>query len=133
VVLDLSVLQVRQMLSLDQVSNTSDANKPISTAVQNAINSLVSINSPNFTGVPTVPTAVNGTNTGQIASTQFVNSSISAAVIGGGYILPVASSGTLGGVMVGSGLSINSGVLSTSATVAKSLFTFGGGGANIGD
>lgn len=34
---DLTVAQVKTALALDQVNNTSDANKPISTAVQNAL------------------------------------------------------------------------------------------------
>lgn len=33
-------------------------------------------NSPELTGTPTAPTAANGTNTTQIATTQFVNSAI---------------------------------------------------------
>lgn len=36
--------------------------------------------SPAFTGTPTAPTATTGTNTTQIATTAFVNSSISAAI-----------------------------------------------------
>lgn len=35
---DLTVAQVRTMLAINNVDNTSDANKPISTAVQNALN-----------------------------------------------------------------------------------------------
>lgn len=38
--------------------------------------SLVFNNSPNFSGIPTVPTATSGTNTNQIASTAFVRSEI---------------------------------------------------------
>lgn len=37
------------------------------------------VNSPNFTGVPTAPTAVPGTNTTQIATTAFVAAAIQAA------------------------------------------------------
>jgi len=37
---------------------------------------LVFSNSPNFSGIPTVPTAANGTNTNQIASTAFVRTEI---------------------------------------------------------
>jgi hypothetical protein len=38
------------------------------------------LNSPNFSGVPTVPTATSGTNTNQIASTEFVRTEISNLV-----------------------------------------------------
>ena len=48
------------------------------------------INSPAFTGVPTVPTASPGTRSGQVASTQFVTDAVqlaqSATVITGGTI-----------------------------------------------
>lgn len=38
--------------------------------------------SPNLTGIPTTPTATNGTNTTQIASTAFVQNSVAASVAG---------------------------------------------------
>lgn len=61
--------------------------------------------SPAFEGLPTAPTASPGTNTGQLATTAFVE----AAVIASGYTLPAATSTTLGGVIIpsGSGLTIN--------------------------
>ncbi len=54
------------------------------------------LESPALTGIPTAPTASNGTNTTQIATTAFVQNAVQGA--GGSYILPVASSTTLGGV-----------------------------------
>jgi hypothetical protein len=62
----------RTTLSLNNVDNTSDANKPISTATQTALNLKAPIASPTFTGVPAVPTAAVGTNTTQAASTAYV-------------------------------------------------------------
>lgn len=68
---------------LDQVDNTSDVNKPVSTA-QAAANATVAataatatalkanIASPTFTGVPAAPTAAVDTNTTQIATTAMV-------------------------------------------------------------
>lgn len=44
-------------LSLDNVNNTSDANKPISTATQSALNAKAPIASPTFTGTVTLPGA----------------------------------------------------------------------------
>lgn len=38
------------------------------------------LNSPEFTGTPTAPTAADGTNTTQISTTQFVNTAISQAI-----------------------------------------------------
>ena len=49
------------------------------------------INSPEFTGVPTAPTASAGTNTTQIATTAFVTSAIGSV---GNSLAPVATSGS---------------------------------------
>lgn len=46
------------------------------TAVASAISSKADINSPAFTGTPTVPTATAGTNTTQAATTAFVKTAI---------------------------------------------------------
>ena len=43
--------------------------------------SKANLNSPAFTGTPTAPTATVGTNTRQIATTEFVNSAITAKKI----------------------------------------------------
>ena len=48
------------------------------TAVASAISSKADINSPAFTGTPTVPTATVGTNTTQAASTAYVRGEINA-------------------------------------------------------
>ena len=68
------------MVGLGNVSNTSDANKPVSTAQQAALDLKASLASPTLTGVPLAPTAAAGTNTGQIATTQFVQSAIQGVV-----------------------------------------------------
>jgi len=59
-------------VGLGNVDNTSDAAKPVSTAQQTALNLKANLASPTFTGTPTAPTASNGTNTTQIATTAFV-------------------------------------------------------------
>lgn len=64
------------ILNLGNVNNTSDVNKPISTATQTALDLKANLVSPAFTGTPTVPTAVAGTNTTQAASTGFVSTAI---------------------------------------------------------
>lgn len=51
-------------------------------AIATAIATKANLNSPNFTGTPTVPTAPSTTNTTQAASTAFVFSAISAALTG---------------------------------------------------
>lgn len=84
---DLTGTQVKSMLALSKadvglanVDNTSDANKPVSTAQQTALNLKANLASPALSGVPTTPTAAAGTNTTQIASTQFVISEIASRI-----------------------------------------------------
>ena len=69
-------------VGLGNCDNTSDANKPVSTATQTALNLKANIASPTLTGVPAAPTAAVGTNTTQIATTAFVQSTVGA---GGQY------------------------------------------------
>jgi len=61
----------------------SDQNT-IQLAIQDLETRKASIASPTLTGTPATPTAANGTNTTQIASTAFVNNSINQALGGGG-------------------------------------------------
>jgi hypothetical protein len=68
-------------VGLSNVDNTSDVNKPVSTAQAAAIALKANIASPTFTGVPAAPTASLGTNTTQIASTAFVKAALDAATI----------------------------------------------------
>lgn len=58
-------------VGLGNVNNTSDADKPVSTATQTALNLKANLESPALTGTPTAPTAAAGTNTTQIATTAF--------------------------------------------------------------
>jgi hypothetical protein len=58
-------------VGLSNVDNTSDANKPVSTATQTALNLKANLDSPALTGTPTAPTASAGTNTTQVATTAF--------------------------------------------------------------
>jgi hypothetical protein len=64
---------------ISNINNTSDANKPVSIAQQAALDLKAPLVSPGFSGVPTVPTAGAGTNTLQVASTQFVTSAVAQA------------------------------------------------------
>lgn len=97
-----------------------------------------------LTGAPTAPTAAAGTNTTQIATTAFVQTAVSSKVsastlatvattgdyndltnkpsIPAAYTLPTASSSVLGGVKIGSNISVSSGVISlTRANVTGAL------------
>lgn len=63
-------------VGLGNVDNTSDASKPISTATQNALNLKAPLASPALTGIPTAPTAAQGTSTTQLATTAFVTTGL---------------------------------------------------------
>jgi len=70
----------KSMVGLGNVDNTSDANKPISTAEQTALDLKAPLASPALTGVPTAPTATAGTSTTQVATTAFVGTAVSNLV-----------------------------------------------------
>lgn len=65
-------------VGLGNVDNTSDANKPVSTATQTALDLKAPIDSPVFTNIPAAPTPAQGTNTTQLATTAFVAAAIAA-------------------------------------------------------
>ena len=74
-------------VGLANVDNTSDANKPVSTATQTALDLKAPLASPALTGTPTAPTATAGTNTTQVATTAFVGSAVAALVDGAPALL----------------------------------------------
>ncbi|MEN9907451.1 MAG: hypothetical protein RLZZ540_592, partial [Bacteroidota bacterium] len=67
----------KAMVGLGNADNTSDINKPVSTATQSALELKANIDSPTFTGTPLAPTADSGTSNTQIATTKFVSDAIS--------------------------------------------------------
>lgn len=71
-----TVAGAKTNLGLKNVDNTSDLNKPVSTATQTALDAKAPLASPGFTGIPTAPTAAAGTSTTQIATTAFVNAAL---------------------------------------------------------
>jgi hypothetical protein len=72
----------KSMVGLGNVDNTTDANKPVSTAAQAALDLKAPLASPSLTGVPTAPTASSLTNTTQIATTEFVQTKVNSLVNG---------------------------------------------------
>lgn len=90
----LSTATVRTMLSINNVDNTSDANKPVSSAQQTALNLKAPLVSPSFTtpnlNTPSggdlqncsAPTAAPGDNTTKLANTAFVSAAVGLAVTG---------------------------------------------------
>lgn len=84
-------------VGLGNVDNTSDINKPVSTAQQDALDLKADLSSPAFTGTPTSPTATTGTNTTQIATTAFVQNTVNNMSSGVSSVsgnAPITISGT---------------------------------------
>ena len=73
----------KNMVGLGNVDNTSDANKPVSTATQTALNGKAALASPAFTGVPVAPTAAASSNNTQIATTEYVDRQV---ILSGGVM-----------------------------------------------
>ena len=77
----------RSNLGLGNIDNTSDANKPVSTAQQAALDLKANLNSPTFTGLPVLPigavavTQTLGDNSTKIATTEYVANAISDAAV----------------------------------------------------
>jgi len=67
-------------VGLGSVDNTTDANKPISTATQTALDAKAPLASPALTGTPTAPTATAGTNSTQVATTAYADAAVAALV-----------------------------------------------------
>ena len=67
-----SLTLVKADVGLGNVTNTSDVNKPVSTAQQTALNLKADLASPALSGVPTAPTAATSNNSTQLATTAFV-------------------------------------------------------------
>ena len=74
-------------VGLGNVDNTSDANKPVSTATQTALDLKANLSSPTLTGTPLAPTATAGTNNTQIATTAYADAAVAALVDGAPALL----------------------------------------------
>ena len=85
---------VKGDVGLSNVANLAPADLGISEDTQEALDLKAPLESPTFTGTPAVPTAAQGTNTTQAASTAFVVAEIAAAGSGAGDVSGPASSVT---------------------------------------
>ncbi|MDN3667602.1 beta strand repeat-containing protein [Algibacter miyuki] len=88
------------MVGLANVDNTSDANKPVSTAGQTALDLKANLDSPTFTGTPLAPTAVAGTSTTQLATTAFVSEAFDTVISNGVAAQTLAIGDFVGGGVV---------------------------------
>jgi hypothetical protein len=98
--LDLSVAQVRTMLSINNVDNTSDANKPISTATQTALNGKV-----NLAGGNSISGTQTHTSTGALIRcatyTPFSGQTVDTIVFNDQTGTPKSAVGPDGDILVG--------------------------------
>lgn len=104
---------VKGDVGLGNVDNTSDANKPVSTAQQTALDLKANLASPALTGTPVAPTAAAATNTTQIATTAhvFAERTNAATLTNKTLTSPVMTAPTLGmavatSIAIGSGTAI---------------------------
>jgi len=67
-------------VGLGNVDNTSDANKPVSTATQTALDLKANLASPDLTGNPTAPTQTGTDDSTKIATTAFVQDRIDTII-----------------------------------------------------
>lgn len=77
---DVNAADNRATIGLDQINNTSDINKPVSTPQQNALNLKAPLTSPALTGSPTAPSPPVGSVSLLIATAQFVTAAITSAI-----------------------------------------------------
>ncbi len=135
---DLSATDVRTLLSINNVNNTSDADKPVSTATQSALDLKAPLASPAFTGTVTGITAAmvgapsgsgtsTGTNTGDQTSVtgnagtatalQTARTINGVSFDGTANITVSAAAGTL------TGTALPSGVITSSLTAVGTIAT----------
>ena len=80
-------------VGLGNVDNTSDADKPVSTAQAAALALKAPLANPAFTGTPTAPTPTAGDNSNTVATTAFVTAAVVAGGGGGGAAFSIDKTG----------------------------------------
>jgi hypothetical protein len=106
-------------VGLANVDNTSDANKPVSTAAQTALDLKAPLASPALTGTPTAPTAAADTNTTQIATTAFAKAEADAAQSAAESTASSALSGVTAGTTAFTAVNVNSVAKQIAATTGN--------------
>lgn len=99
-----NVTLTKSDVGLGNVNNTSDLNKPISTATQDALDLKAPLASPSFTGTPTAPTQPASDVSDKIATTQYVTDKIgdlSTGVTSVSTVTPIIDTGTSSNPVIG--------------------------------
>ena len=117
----------KAQVGLGNVDNTSDTNKPISTATQNALNLKANLASPTFTGTVTAPTFI-GALTGNATSATALQTArtIWGQSFNGGSDVSGAMTGVATLAMTGALSGATTIAASTSVTTPKVIFAAAG-------
>ena len=136
------IVLTKTSIGLDKVENTSDLNKPISTATQTALNkkqdTLVSgtniktVHGQSVLGSGDINPIASASQLGGVKIGSGINVSTDGTISAQEYSLPTASSTTLGGVKIGSGININNGVISAQEYSLPTATADTKGGVKIG-
>jgi hypothetical protein len=115
---------VKGDVGLGNVDNTSDANKPVSTATQTALNLKSNLASPTFTGTVVLPS--NTITSAMIVDGTIVNADINAsAAIDktkiSGTAITAADSGTVTSTMIANGTIVDADVNASAAIAASKI------------
>lgn len=126
---DANAAAVRTTIELGNVNNTSDANKPVSTAQQAALDLKANLASPPLTGVPTAPTAPAQTDSTQLANAAFV---AGEKIIRQAFSVTDTTSVTLSAADTGINVTLPANLKSTSSKVRiRMFFVFGAVGEGV--
>lgn len=129
-----SLSLVKADVGLSNVDNTADANKPVSTATQTALDLKAPLASPALTGTPTAPTAAADTNTTQLATTAhvFAERSNTATLTNKTLTSPIMTAPALGtpasGVatnLTGTASGLTAGTVTTNANLTGDVTSVG--------
>jgi hypothetical protein len=102
----------KTMVGLGNVDNTSDANKPVSTAQQTALDLKSTIASPTFTGIVTTPN-ISVTNT-TVSTTTTSGALLVAGGVGiGGSVNIGGNTRIIGGLIVDGSLNVTGNIIRT--------------------
>lgn len=101
----------KESIGLGDVDNTSDLDKPVSTATQDLLDTKADIDSPIFTGDVRSPTPTLSDNSDKVATTAFVMGTIDAVSSGVSNVAvsaPITNTGTGTSPIIGIGLATSS-------------------------
>ncbi|MCP3674992.1 MAG: hypothetical protein GY829_11060 [Gammaproteobacteria bacterium] len=122
-------------LGLENCDNTSDTDKPVSTAAQTALDLKANLASPALTGNPTTTTQSTSNNSTRIASTNFVRNAIASyASADASDVIPLSATvigSTIFAQYLGSSTTLVRGATTSGANLASAGVSDTGNGLSI--